>query len=72
MLEASLFTFETIGKIFALIGLGIYIVFALVVLRQVGLMISTVEVGLEGFIKLIAWAHLLFAVFVFLTAMIIL
>jgi len=61
-----------IGKIFALIGLSIYMIFALVVLKQVHLMVSTIEVGLEFFIKLIAWAHLIFAIFVFLTALIVL
>lgn len=65
-------SFVLVGKIFALIGLAIYIVFALVVVRQVTLMTDTIEVGLELFIKLIAWAHLIFAVFVFLTALIIL
>ncbi|MDP1710030.1 MAG: hypothetical protein Q8L28_00205 [bacterium] len=58
-----------VGKIFALIGLGIYIIFALVVVRQVSLMVATIEVGYEIFIKIIAWAHLIFAVFVFLTAL---
>jgi len=61
-----------IGKVFALVALGIYIVFALVVVKQVGLMTKTIEVGLEVLIKLIAWAHLAFAVFVFLTAFVIL
>lgn len=61
-----------IGKIFALIGLTIYIIFALVVVRQVNLMVTTLEVGLEALIKLVAWAHLIFAIFVFLTALIVL
>lgn len=61
-----------IGKIFVLIALAIYIVFALVVVRQVKLMTSTIEVGFEFFIKLIAWAHLIFAIFIFITALIIL
>lgn len=61
-----------VGKVFALVGLGIYIIFALVVVKQVSLMISTVEVGFEFLIKLIAWSHLLFAIFVFLSALIIL
>lgn len=61
-----------VAKIFALIGLGIYIVFALVVVKQVSLMVATIEVGFEFLIKLVAWAHLIFAVFVFLTAWIIL
>ena len=72
MLPVFGISFLLIGKIFALIGLGIYIVFALVVVRQVGLMTATVEAGFGLLIKLIAWAHLIFAIFVFLTAMIIL
>ena len=61
-----------IAKIFVLFALGLYIVFALVVIKQVSLMTKTVEVGLEGFIKLIAWAHLIFAVVVFFIALTIL
>ncbi|MEK7550961.1 MAG: DUF5657 family protein [Patescibacteria group bacterium] len=61
-----------IAKIFALIGLGIYIIFALVIVRQVNLMVATIEVGFEFFIKIIAWAHLIFAIFVFITALLIL
>jgi hypothetical protein len=72
MVPALGITFLVVGKIFALIGLAIYIIFALVVVRQVGLMTDTIEVGFEFVIKLVAWAHLLFAIFVFLTALIIL
>ncbi len=61
-----------IAKIFALIGLGLYIVFALVVVKQVSLMVATIEVGLEFWIKLVAYMHLAFAIFVFLAAIIIL
>lgn len=65
-------TLLLIGKIFALLALGIYIVFALVIIRQVKLMTATIQTGFEGFIKFIAWVHLLFAVLVFVTAWIIL
>lgn len=61
-----------IAKIFVLFAVGLYIIFALVVIKQVGLMTKTVEVGLEGFIKLVAWAHLIFAVVVFFIALTIL
>ena len=61
-----------VAKIFVLFALGLYIVFALVVIKQVSLMTRTVEVGLEGFIKLIAWAHLVFAVVVLFIALTIL
>jgi hypothetical protein len=66
------FSIWVIAKIFALIAIGLYIIFALVVIKQVSLMTKTVEVGLEGFIKLIAWAHLAFAVVVFFIALTIL
>lgn len=61
-----------IAKAFVLFALGLYIIFALVITRQVGLMTRTIEVGMEFLIKLIAWAHFVFAVFVFLTALTIL
>ena len=61
-----------IAKIFALIALGLYIIFSLVVIKQVGLMTKTLEVGFESLIKLVAWVHLIFAIFVFLTAFVIL
>ena len=61
-----------VAKIFTLFALGLYVVFALVVVKQVSLMISTIEVGLDFIIRLIAWGHLIFAVIVFLSAMIIL
>lgn len=61
-----------IAKIFVLIALGLYIVFAGVVVKQVGLMIKTIEAGFEAPIKFVAWGHLLFAVGIFVLAIIIL
>lgn len=61
-----------VAKIFVLVALGIYIIFALVVIKQVSLMVSTIGVGLESFMKFVALAHLIFAVIIFLSAMIIL
>jgi len=61
-----------IAKIFVLIALGLYIVFAGVIVKQVGLMIKTVEVGFEAPIKFVAWGHFLFAVGIFVLAIIIL
>ena len=40
-------TFWAIAKIFVIIALGLYLVFALVVIRQVQLMTDTVEMGFE-------------------------
>lgn len=61
-----------IAKILFLIAIGIYIVFALVVVRQVNLMIRTLEVGFEFPIRLVAIGHLLFAIGTFILALVIL
>ena len=63
-------TFLGILKILVLVGIAIYVVFAAVVVKQVAIMISTVKVGFEGPIKLVSYLHFLFAVFVFLFALI--
>lgn len=59
-------------KIFILLFLGIYLVFALVVIRQIVLMSETLDMGLNLPIKFIGWAHFLFAVGIFVIAILIL
>jgi hypothetical protein len=49
-------------KIMALVGFGIYIIFALVVFRQIFLMARTVTTKLEPLLKIFGIAHLLFAI----------
>ena len=61
-----------VAKIAALILLGMYLIFALVVVRQVQLMTDTIAVGFEVPIRLFSCLHLIFAVLVFLTALIML
>lgn len=61
-----------IAKIFAIFGLVLYLVFALVVVRQVKLMTDTLEVGFELPIRILAYAHLIFAILVLLAAFVIL
>lgn len=61
-----------IAKIFVLIALGLYIVFATVIVKQVNLMIKTIKVGFEAPIRFVAWGHLLFALGIFVVATIIL
>ena len=61
-----------VAKIFVLIALAIYIIFAAVIVKQVSLMIKTVKVGFEAPIKFVAWGHLLFALGIFVVATIIL
>ena len=59
-------------KALSLVLLGMYLVFSLVVVRQVKMMTDTLQLGFEGITKTLAYIHLLFAVFVFLAAIIIL
>ncbi len=61
-----------IAKIFVLFALSLYLVFALVVVRQVKLMIDTIEVGFELPVRILSYVHLVFAVLVLLTAFVIL
>jgi len=59
-------------KILTIILLGMYLIFSLVVVRQVKLMTDTLQLGFEGTAKSLAYAHLVFAVLVLLAAIIIL
>lgn len=61
-----------IVKIFAIFGLGIYVLFSLIVVRQVQLMTDTLEVGFESPIRLIALLHLIVSLGVFILALFIL
>ncbi len=64
--------FFSIAKIGFLFGLTLYIVFAVVIIKQVNLMTDTLELGHEGVIKNLSIAHLVFSVGVFLLAIVIL
>ena len=59
-------------KFFALFILGMYLIFGLVVVRQVKMMTDTLQLGFETLAKLLAYGHMAFAILVFLTALIIL
>lgn len=61
-----------IVKIFFIVGLVIYNIFALVVLKQANIMTQTLNVGLELPIKLIAILHLIFALSILIFAILVL
>jgi len=61
-----------IAKFFVLFGLLIYVVFSFVIVRQVKLMIDTLQVGHEGLIRFFSYIHLLFSISFFVFAIIIL
>ena len=61
-----------IAKIFIVFAISLYVVFALVVVRQVQLMTDTLEVGFETEVRLLSFVHLLFALAVLIFAFLIL
>lgn len=61
-----------IAKVCVLIALAIYGIFAFVVLKQIQLMIDTLEVGFEGPIRTLGISHLALSLVVFVLALIIL
>ena len=61
-----------IGKVFVLIGLAVYVIFAFIVVRQVKLMTEVVSGILTGFLRLISWLFFLFSIFVFVFVLLIL
>ncbi|MEK7061349.1 MAG: DUF5657 family protein [Patescibacteria group bacterium] len=62
----------SVAKVFVFLALAIYIVFALVVIRQIRLMLETVDMGFNILIRFMGWIHLLFAVGIFVIAILIL
>lgn len=56
------FSIWPVIKIFVFIFLSIYIIFALVVIRQVQLMTKTLEVGFENQLKFLSFTHLIAAI----------
>ena len=57
-------------KLFVLVGLGVYVVFAGVVVRQVKLMTDTLEVGFEMPIRLFSLILLVVSIAMFLYALV--
>ncbi len=50
-----------VAKIFVILALVIYVIFALVVVRQVKLMTEVVSGIMTGFLRLVSWVFFLFA-----------
>ncbi len=66
------FNIWNIAKIFVLIGLAVYVVFAFIVVRQVKLMTEVVSGILTGILQLVSWILFLFSVFIFLFVLLLL
>lgn len=61
-----------IGKLFVLVGLAVYVIFAFIVVRQVKLMTEVVSGILTGFLRIISWLFFLFSIFVFIFVLLVL
>ena len=66
------FTIWSVIKVLILIFLAIYVIFSLVLIRQVQLMTKTLEIGFETQLKFLSFIHFLFAVGVLAFAIIVL
>jgi hypothetical protein len=58
MIPLTTISIWAVIKIFVVIGTILFTVFSLVVVRQAKLMTDTLELGFEGFIKLLSYIHL--------------
>lgn len=67
--QANLFV---LVKVFFLLTLLLYLIFAAVVVRQVHLMMRTLYGILEGPLNLIVYLHLVFSILAFLAALVLL
>jgi hypothetical protein len=63
------FNFWSIAKIFVLFGLGVYVIFAFIVVRQVKLMTEVISGMLTGALRTISWLFFLFSIFIFLVVL---
>ncbi|CAN5345894.1 hypothetical protein BH10PAT1_BH10PAT1_7370 [soil metagenome] len=59
-------------KLFFVIGISVYLIFALVVVKQIQIMSQTVRLGFELPIKILGVIHLLFALGLLIFAIIVL
>lgn len=66
------FSIWILVKLLFLVAIFIYMIFATVVVRQVYIMTSTVHVGFEVPLRLIAWLHLFLVAGVLLLALVVL
>ncbi len=65
-------TLWLIAKLFTLLGVAVYIVFAGVMVRQEHLMANVLEEGSEAILRILTYIHLALAIGIFILALIIL
>jgi len=56
----------SVFKLLILLSLALYFIFSLIVVRQVRIMTSTFQTGLEEVLQLISWLHLALVIIIFI------
>lgn len=59
-------------KVLFILSMGIYSIFAFVIIRQVDLMTKTLQLGLESTLKVFAYLHFLLAICLLLISILVL
>jgi len=59
-------------KLFIMFGLTVYIIFGLVVIRQVSLMTKTIKSSINPTLRLLGYVHMIAAIVVWLIALVLL
>ncbi|MFA7301488.1 MAG: DUF5657 family protein [Candidatus Shapirobacteria bacterium] len=55
--------FLILEKIFAFVGTGLYLIFAIVIVKQVSMMTKNVNDKFNGVVTFVAYVHLILAIF---------
>ncbi len=63
--------FNLIIKFGSIAVLFLYVIFSIIVIRQINLMVRTVETNYDAQLKILAWAHLAIAIVLLVIAMVI-
>jgi len=70
--STAIFSVWAIIKVLVLVFISIYIIFALVLIKQVKLMTTTIEIGFESQLKFLSILHFLFSIAVLIFSILIL
>ncbi len=64
LIESNTLNLWVLFEVFLFVFLALYILLAILIVRQIYLMNKTLETGIAPYIKVIGWFHLIFSVMV--------
>lgn len=59
-----------LGRLFAIVGTGLYLIFAIVIVKQVSMMTKNVYDKFNGVVILVSYLHLALAIFLMLMSIV--